>query len=61
MSLITGKKVKKNHTIQGIVKNKCTKTLLRSLSFDNNGLMWLCGLIFSEYCKFFYILSRPVN
>jgi hypothetical protein len=55
MSLITGKKVK-THTSQGIVKKqmyKANKIILRSLSFDNNGLMWPYGLIFSEYCKFF--------
>jgi hypothetical protein len=41
MSLITGNKVKK-HTSQGIVKKKRTianKRILRSLSFDNNGLV----------------------
>jgi hypothetical protein len=39
MSLITGNKVKKNHTSQGIVKKKRTKptkAFLGSLSFDNN-------------------------
>ena len=41
MSLTTGNKVKK-HTSQGIVKKKRTianKRILRSLSFDNNGLV----------------------
>jgi antitoxin component YwqK of YwqJK toxin-antitoxin module len=39
MSLITGNKVKKN-TSQGIVKKyKANKRILRSLSFDNNGLV----------------------
>jgi hypothetical protein len=41
MSLITGIKVKK-HTSQGIVKkkkDKANKRILRSLSFDNNGLV----------------------
>ena len=32
---------------------KGNKRILRSLSFDNNGLMWPYGLIFSVYCKFF--------
>jgi hypothetical protein len=47
MSLITGKKVK-IHTSQGIVKKqmyKANKRILRSLSFDNNGLMRPYGLI----------------
>ena len=47
MSLITGNKVKKN-TSQGIVKKKRTKPTkeLRSLSFDNNGLVKpSCGTI----------------
>jgi hypothetical protein len=35
---------------------KANKRILRSLSFDNNGFMWPYGLIFSEYCNFFYIL-----
>ena len=63
MSLITGKKVK-THTSQGIVKKqmyKANKRILRSLSFDNNGLMWPYGLIFSEYCKKNYILLRKLG
>jgi hypothetical protein len=49
MSLITGNKVNKN---QGIVKKKRTKptkankSILRSLSFDNNGLVKpSCGTV----------------
>jgi hypothetical protein len=49
MSLITGNKVKKNHTSQGIVKKKRTKptkAFLGSLSFDNNGLVKpSCGTV----------------
>ena len=46
-SLINGNKVKKN-TSQGIVKKKRTKPTkeLRSLSFDNNGLVKpSCGTV----------------
>jgi hypothetical protein len=39
MSLVTGNKVKK-HTSQGEKeKDKANKRILRSLSFDNNGLV----------------------
>ena len=57
MSLITGNKVKK-HTSQGIVKKKRTikanKRILRSLSFDNNGLVKpSCGTV-ALYGPFFF-------
>ena len=48
MSLITGNKVKKKHTSQGIMKKKgqSQQRILRSLSFDNNGLVKpSCGTI----------------
>ena len=45
MSLITGKNVKTRYCEKQMYK--ANKRILRSLSFDNN------GLIFSEYCKFF--------
>ena len=57
MSLITGNKVKKN-TSQGIVKKKRTKPTkeLRSLSFDNNGLVKpSCGTI-ALYGPFVFFL-----
>jgi len=61
MSLINGNKVKKN-TSQGIVKKKRTKPtkrILRSLSFDNNGLVKpSCGTV-ALYGPFgFFVLSR---
>ena len=48
MSLITGNKVKKNHTIPYCEKekDKANKRILRSLSFDNNGLVKpSCGTV----------------
>jgi hypothetical protein len=48
MSLITGNKVKKNHTSQGIMKKKgqSQQRILRSFSFDNNGLVKpSCGTV----------------
>ena len=50
MSLITGKKVK-THKPRYCEKQmyKANKRILRSLSFDNNGLMWPYGLIFKSY------------
>ena len=59
----TGKKVK-THTSQCKCEKqiyKANKRILRSLSFDNNVLMWPYDLIFSEYCKFFYILLRKLG
>jgi hypothetical protein len=44
MSLITGNKVKKTHKPRYCEKknDKANKRILRSLSFDNNGLVALC-------------------
>jgi len=43
MSLITGNKVKKKHTHKSRYcekeKDKASKRILKSLSFDNNGLV----------------------
>jgi hypothetical protein len=48
MSLITGNKVKKPHKPRycGKEKDKANKRILRSLSFDNNGLVKpSCGTV----------------
>jgi hypothetical protein len=39
MSLITGNKVKKTHKPRYCEKDKANKRILRSLSFDDNGLV----------------------
>ena len=39
MSLITGNKVKKTHKPKYCEKDKANNRILRSLSFDNNGLV----------------------
>jgi hypothetical protein len=45
MSLITGNKVKKTHKLRYCEKekDKANKRILRSLSFDNNGLVRVPG------------------
>ena len=48
MSLITGNKVKKTHKLRYCEKekDKANKRILRSLSFDNNGLVKpSCGTV----------------
>ena len=53
MSLITGKKVK-THKPRYCEKQmyKANKRILRSLSFDKNGLIWPYGLITANFLYF---------
>jgi hypothetical protein len=58
MSLITGNKVKKKHKPRYCQKekDKANKRILRSLSFDNNGLAKPCCRTVALYGPFGFFL-----